>query len=236
MGRSAGLGQPDSDASARDAAKEPAARQAIARGARARERVLRAALEVLAEQGLPGFTMEAVAHRAKASKATLYRRWASQGSLLIEAMDQGFQPFPVPATGGLRTNLIELLTRFEALVSSQPFPQLLAVFIDAAERNPSLASLQVELTERRREPIRRLLEQAQHGGEIRAAADLDLAVDLLASPAFYRRFIAHRAFPSDYASAVVDHVLAAIGFSGPDQHDVGSSGGKRRSSPRRSTR
>lgn len=236
MRESAGPGRPDSGASPRNAAKAPVARQAIPRGAHARERVLGAALEVLAEQGLPGFTMEAVAHRARASKATLYRRWASTGSLLIEAMDHAFQPFPVPVTGALRTNLIELLTRFEALVSGQPFPQLLAVFIDAAERDPSLASLHVQLTERRREPIRRLLERAQQAGEIPAAADLDLAVDLLASPAFYRRFIAHRAFPTNYASAVVDYVLVAIGFARSGQHDVGSTRGKRRSSPRRPTR
>jgi hypothetical protein len=53
----------------------------------------------------------------------------------------------------------------------------------------------------------------QQRGEIRFDTDLELAVDLLASPTFYRRFVAHRAFPRDYASAVVDHVLAAIGYT-----------------------
>jgi AcrR family transcriptional regulator len=48
------------------------ARQPISRGGGARRRVLRAALDVLDEDGLPGFTMEAVARRAEASKATLY--------------------------------------------------------------------------------------------------------------------------------------------------------------------
>jgi AcrR family transcriptional regulator len=203
--------------------REPSTRQTIPRGKRARERVLRAALEILSEQGLPGLTMEAVAHRARASKATVYRHWTSQAALLIDAMDMGFQPLPLPATGQLRTDLIELLTEFEALVSGQPFPQLLAVFIDAAERDPSLQRLQTQLTERRREPIRRLLDEAKQRGEIRPDTDLELAVDLLASPAFYRRFIAHQAFPGGYTSAVVDHVLAAIGSARTDAFDDGRS-------------
>ena len=200
-----------------DAAREPGARHPIPRGEHARQRVLRAALSVLADEGLAGFTMQAVAHRAGASKATVYRHWTSRGALLVAAMDRGFQPFPLPATGHLRTDLIELVSRLEALVSGQPFPQLMAVFIDAAERDPALTSLQVELTERRREPLQRLLLEARQRGDIPPATDLELAVDFLAGPAFYRRFIAHRAFPDDYATAVVDHVLTAIGHSTTDK-------------------
>lgn len=48
----------------------------IGRGEHARARVLRAALEILAGEGLAALTMDAVARRAEASKATLYRRWA----------------------------------------------------------------------------------------------------------------------------------------------------------------
>ncbi len=183
--------------------------------------MLRAALEVLADEGLPGLTMEAVARRARASKATVYRHWRSQGALLVEAMDRGFRPFPSSATGRLRTDLIELVSRFEALVSGQPFPRLMAVFIDAAERDPSLSSLQVQLTERRREPLRTLLVEARRRGDIPASADVELAVDLLAGAAFYRRFIAHRAMPDGYAAAVVDHVLRAIGYATTDGDAAG---------------
>jgi AcrR family transcriptional regulator len=175
--------------------------------------VLRAALEVLADEGLRGFTMEAVAHRAAASKATVYRHWTSLGALLIDAMDLSFQAFPVPATGNLRTDLIELLSRAEALVSGQPFPRLMAAFIDAAELDPPLKKLHAELTERRREPVRQVLVEARRRGEIPSTTNFELAVDLLASPAFYRRFIAHRAFPHNYATAVVDHVLRGIGYA-----------------------
>lgn len=193
-----------------DVDEEPCPRPPIPRGEHARDRVLGAALEVLADQGLQGFTMEAVAAHAGASKATVYRHWTSRGTLLVDAMDRSFQPFPMPATGRLRTDLIELVSRLEALLGDSRFPRLMAAFIDAAERDPTLASLHVQLTERRRELVRHVLSQARQRGEIPPTTDLELAVDLLTGPAFYRRFIAHRPFPNGFAPAVVDHVLAAV--------------------------
>ena len=157
--------------------------------------------------------MEAIAHRAGASKATVYRHWRSPGELLVDAMDLSFQPFPTPATGHLRTDLIELVSRAEALFADQTYPRLMAAFIDAAERDPALKQLHVKLTERRREPVREVLGRAQQRGEIPAGADSELAVDLLAGPFFYLRFIAHRPFPRGYSSAIVDHVLTALSFT-----------------------
>ncbi len=188
----------------RDAAGAP-----IPRGERARERVLAAALDVLTDHGMPGFTMEAVAVRAGASKATVYRHWRTRAALLVDAMDRALPPFP-PATGDLRGDLVEILSRLEAHLGGQAFPRLMAAFVDAAERDPGLAGLQFRITESRREPVRALLAAARDRGEIPASADLEIAVDLLAGPAFYRRLIAHRPFPDAHAAAVVDHVLSAL--------------------------
>jgi AcrR family transcriptional regulator len=207
----------DMEPDLRDARGQRSPRTPIPRGDRARERILRAALQVLADQGLPGFTMEAVARRAGASKATVYRRWASQSALLVDTMDAGFQPLALPSTGALRTDLIELLSLFEALVSHGPFPRLMAAFIDAAECDPTLWSLHAQLTERRREPLRHVLAEACRRGEIAPTTDLELAIDLLAGPAFYRRFVAHWPFPHDYAAAIVDLVLAAVRTAPADE-------------------
>lgn len=196
---------------AQDVVRVSGPRVPIPRGDRARDRVLRAALEVLAEGGLPGFTVEAVAERAGASKATVYRHWRSRGELIVDAMDMTFQPLDPPRSGQLRSDLIELVSDAEALVSGHPFPRLMAAFIDAVERDPTLANLHVEITRRRREPVLHVLAEARQRGEIPATADLELAVDLLTSPLFYRRFISHQPFPPEYGTAVVDHVLTALG-------------------------
>ncbi|BCY09834.1 TetR/AcrR family transcriptional regulator [Actinoplanes sp. L3-i22] len=179
----------------------------ISRGPGARQRVLRAALRVLDESGLAGFTMEAVARRAGASKATLYRHWPTSSALLVDAMDATFQPFPVPDTGRVGTDVAELLTAFVTLLEQTPFPRLLAAFIDAAERDPTLGALHADLTRRRREPLLAVLIRARDRGELPAGLDPDLTVDLLTAPFFYRRFVAHRAVPPTMVADVIARIL-----------------------------
>ena len=171
---------------------------------------MRAALDVLTESGMAGFNMEAIARRARASKATLYRRWSSPAALLVDAMDAEFQPFPAVSTGDVRADLISLLSQATTALTDSPFPRLMAAFIDAAERDPSLAGLHSELTNRRRQPALQVLAEAAQRSEIPPDTDLELVVDLLAAPFFYRRFIAHRAIPPDMAAEVVDWVLTSL--------------------------
>jgi AcrR family transcriptional regulator len=202
--------------SPREGGKRPAApqhasadfREPISRGAGARQRVLQAALEVLDDEGLPGFTMEAVARRAGASKATLYRHWPSPGALMIDAMDATFQPFPTPDTGRVDTDVAQVLTAFVTLLEHTPFPRLLAAFIDAAERDAALAALHADLTRRRREPLLVVLARARERGELSGDLDPEVIVDLLTGPFFSRRFIAHRPSPPDLLNDVIPGVLA----------------------------
>ncbi len=193
-------------------------RQPISRGAGARQRVLQAALEVLDDDGLAGFTMEAVARRAGASKATLYRHWPTAGALMIDAMDATFQPFPTPDTGQVDTDVAQLLTALVTLFEHTPFPRLLAAFIDAAERDPALAALHADLTRRRREPLLAVLARARERGQLAPDLDPEVVTDLLTGPFFYRRFIAHQPIPPDLVNDVITHVLTIPAPQATDDH------------------
>ncbi|MFG2054311.1 TetR/AcrR family transcriptional regulator [Micromonospora sp. NPDC048930] len=195
----------------------------VSRGAGARQRVLQAALQVLDEHGLAGFTMEAVARQAGASKATLYRHWPTAGALMVDAMDATFQPFPVPDTGRVETDVAQLLTAFVTLLEHTPFPRLLAAFIDAAERDSTLAALHADLTRRRREPLLLALNRARERGQLPGDLDPELAIDLLTGPFFYRRFIAHRPIPPSLVDDVIAQVLGTTGPQATKDHAAAAS-------------
>lgn len=71
-----------------------------------RQRVLQAALKLLAEVGYSQVTIEAIAALAKASKATLYRWWPNKVSILIEAFREvASEKLPSPCSGLLREDV-----------------------------------------------------------------------------------------------------------------------------------
>lgn len=78
-------------------------------------------LQVTAEVGFPALTFEEVARRAHASKATLYRRWATTKDMLVAAIKAGPAADSAQAsidTGSLRGDLLALLERLEASMAA----------------------------------------------------------------------------------------------------------------------
>ena len=70
------------------------------------QEILDATIDILAEVGYDRLTMDAVAARAKASKATLYRRWNGKAQLVIDALISQKEPMTIPDTGTLRGDLL----------------------------------------------------------------------------------------------------------------------------------
>lgn len=71
--------------------------------------VLDAAAEVLAEKGISGLSMEAVAKRARAGKATLYRWWPTRGALLLAVYRRMKFDDHYPDTGALDSDIAGVL-------------------------------------------------------------------------------------------------------------------------------
>ena len=80
--------------------------------------ILDAALDVLAEEGFDGMTIDMVAARAKAGKATLYRRWPSKTELVIDAVacmkNKDINVDDLPNTGTLRGDLVAMIREIYA--------------------------------------------------------------------------------------------------------------------------
>jgi AcrR family transcriptional regulator len=70
------------------------------------DQLLRATQDLLVEEGFERLTMDAVARRCGASKATIYRRWPGKTTLVVAAAAALFTPPEVPDTGDLREDLL----------------------------------------------------------------------------------------------------------------------------------
>lgn len=71
--------------------------------------LLAVTLRLLQEHGYDGLTVDAVVSAARASKATVYRRWPSKAELVLAAFTEGVRQAAVPPnTGTLRGDLLQV--------------------------------------------------------------------------------------------------------------------------------
>jgi AcrR family transcriptional regulator len=179
------------------------------RVSRSKSRILDSAADLLVREGAAAATIERIAAGAGVARTTVYRHWPSRGHLVMDAFEMLAAPPPAPATDDLRGGLLALLAELAwALTESRRAPMLPAL-VDAAERDEELATLQKRHTEQRRKPMRLVIEAAIKRGEIPRETDIELALDQLSGPLFYRRLITHRPITKSFLEQVVIGAIAA---------------------------
>ena len=188
------------------------------RSSRAHAAILAATIDLLAELGFAGLTIEGIAAVAGVGKSTIYRHWSSKAQLVIEAFGSIARVDPPIRTGDLRTDLVARLRALITAVNSPKLGPIIPSLIDAAERDPELAELHRQFTAQRRRFVLDVLESAIDQGVVDPAADVELVADLLAGPVFYRRLISRAALEPGYAERLVDTLLRVLQPAGAGQH------------------
>ena len=185
----------------------------------AEKAILDATLALLAEYGVEGLSMEAVAARAGVGKATIYRRWSRKEALIVHALARLTEIAPPPATGNLRDDLvahIDLLRRRTTdPVAGRILPRVLSVASDHQEISELYKQYVVTP---RVERIAEVLRRAQASGELPADLDVALTVDMLTGPVLAHKWLplaGSRPLTRAQLERIVDTVLAGISAS-PD--------------------
>lgn len=170
--------------------------------------VLRAAIDLIAEQGVTAVTVDAVADRSGVSRPTIYRRWGSRDSLIHAAFLRLQDALVEVDTGSVRGDLTALLRQLVGYLNKiRVFPSLM----EAAARDPELAVVREETERRGRATYERVIRRGMDRGELSADLDIGLVIDMLISPFVYRRVISQRRVEASSIDPVVDAVLAAFG-------------------------
>ena len=180
--------------------------------------ILAAALDVLAEVGYEGMTVDMVAARAKAGKATLYRRWPSKAELVIDAvacMKGGtYAPDTLPDTGTLRGDLIAMI-KPHSIEDGERKLRVMAGVVSMLSRDPQLAAaVSQAITEPRVVVNRLLLQRAVDRGEVRADADIDTIAHIAPSMTAYRVLVERKPVDREFLVATIDGAaLPALGLA-----------------------
>jgi len=183
------------------------------------QEILDATLAVLAETGYDRLTMDAVATRARASKATLYRRWAAKAELVIEALLSQKGAPQVADTGTLRGDLLATFCATGGLTDAHQTAVLGSV-ITAIGRDPQFAAaFRRDFIGPKAEAVTLIFRRAQHRGEIHPDVDADLLAAALPGIVLHRQFLLGEQPDADMVARVVDHVVLPAALGGPAPPD-----------------
>jgi AcrR family transcriptional regulator len=176
--------------------------------------ILEAALAEYAAHGLEGMSVDAVAARAGVSKATIYRRYPSKVELVVAAaFEIAEDKAPKPDTGSLRGDITASLTNLCRLLEDPVLGAATRMLLTDALRNEELARMHTDFVHKRREGTIAALQRAIARGELRDDVDLDIAIDTLAAPVFYRHVVMYEPVDDSYVQAIVDNFIRSYGVS-----------------------
>lgn len=179
------------------------------RDARADRAILEATLELIAELGVYEFRTEDVAARAGVGKGAIYRRYRSKDELVTAAVAALVnEEISVPDTGSTRADLLLLMREAVELYRGSLAGRLMRNLIGAIAQKPELAqAVRDGFLERRRLALREVLRRGVERGDLRPDLDLELALDVLGGPLFYRLLVTGGPIDEQLAEGVADLIL-----------------------------
>lgn len=181
------------------------------RNAETENAILAASYDLLLENGFGAVTVEKIAERAKVSKATIYKWWPNKAAVVMDSfLSAAMSRLPVPDTGSVIddiviqvTNLARFLTSREGnvingLIAEGQFDLKLAEEYRSRYFNP------------RRLDSRRILERGVQRGELKKDLDIELSIDLIYGPLFYRLLVTGEKLDEPFIKVLINYAFEGI--------------------------
>jgi AcrR family transcriptional regulator len=196
------------------AARKPAVRDEPSRRSREqlRDAVLSAAGELMLEGGLAAATMEAIAARAGVSKRTLYKYWPSRGAVALEGfMRNAASSWSLPdGASAVEALTVLVVSAARLFAGTSAGPLMRSLIADAQAQDEIATAIREQWLRPRRAVAADLIRRGVAEGEFRADLDVEVALDLLFAPVYYRLLLGHEPMTDAFAAATVEYVVTGL--------------------------
>ena len=180
------------------------------RSARVRAAVFEATLQVLQERGYELTSIAEIAGRAGVHETSIYRRWGTKESLLVEAvLARTEEVIRVPDTGTLRSDLVQLLQELRTFFQSPLGAAIMQLLVSTAG-DPEMTSARQIYWSRRFAMVKVIFERAVQRGEMVASVDPQLLTEILIGPLYVRLLLTNEPLHTDLPEQIVDLVLHGV--------------------------
>jgi len=189
------------------------ARRGRPRSEQARVAVLEAAGDLLLEGGLQATTVEAIAARAGVSKATIYKWWPNRGAVVLDGLlERVRRSLAIPEGLGTADALEFQLRELVALFRDTGVGPAMRAIASEVESDPDLArAVRERWLAPRRAVTAAVLARGVADGELSADLDVELVMDQLYGPLYFRLVFGHGPLPDDVAHRLVTQLMDGVG-------------------------
>ena len=171
--------------------------------------IVAAVVELMAEAGIGELRMDAVAGRAGVGKAAIYRRFRSKDELVAFVLAETVNTeISIPDTGSTERDLRQLMDEAVALYRQPAAAGLMHALVEATRRDHGLAkSVRERFLPQRRAALADVIQRGIARGDLDPDLDVELVLDVLAGPLFYRLLVTGGPIDDQLAAGVVDLIL-----------------------------
>ncbi|MFC4585869.1 TetR/AcrR family transcriptional regulator [Sphaerisporangium corydalis] len=176
------------------------------------EAILGATLELLAEVGYDRMSMDAIAVRARAGKATIYRRWSGKAELVVTAVERhaGQRMAEQADPGDLREDLLGTLRAMREGLTAQDAGVLLGL-MTAMHHDEELArTVRARMIDDKRQAFDPVIDRAVARGEVPARSNREMLAEVASAMLFSRAFVTSRPLDDAFLTDLVDQVLLPL--------------------------
>ncbi|MFE5896940.1 TetR-like C-terminal domain-containing protein [Streptomyces sp. NPDC056488] len=193
--------------------EKPVQRRPGGRTARNRENVLRAAADLLLNEGYEQLTIARVAAAAQVAETTVYRRWRNKAHLAADALSELARvENPIPDTGTLEGDLRALLVQIVAILERPEVRRVLLAVVALPAGDPEAVRAKDAFWAERFAGAAALVRRAVERGELPVDADPYELIEDLAAPVYFRLLVTGRPLDGRFVDRSVALVLSRRGL------------------------
>lgn len=181
------------------------------RSVEADEAILRATMELLAEVGFTGMSMDEVARRAGVGKDTLYRRHKSKAELVRNVIGRlSEEEIRAAHTGSYENDVRTYIHSVVRLLSKSEVGLVVAGLVGEAARNPELAQAFRAFWKGRRQTAKEVLLPTSEDARRATNVDREVLIDLVLGAIHHRLLLSGAPLGPRFVDELVDVITGAL--------------------------
>lgn len=181
------------------------------RSEKTKQAILSAAYDLLLESGFGSVTIEKIAERAGVSKATIYKWWTNKAAVVMDAFfDAAVVRLSIPDTGSTINDMVIQLNNLAKFLMSKEGKVINGIIAEGQYDQKLAEAYRIIYFKPRRLDSRYILERGISRGELKDDLDIELVMDLIFGPLFYRLLITGDIVDEAFIKNLINYAFEGI--------------------------